>query len=85
MLVPRCEELRGTDLIRQKITSDGTLNALLNAYKSKKTDYSVAELAIPGLRHFIYKSRAQVQVTLPNFEDPYDQSHARKRLGFTSL
>jgi len=67
------------------MTADGTLNALLNAYKSKQTDYSVAELAIPGLRHFIYKARAQVQVTLPNFEDPYDQPHARKRLEFTDF
>lgn len=85
MLVLCCEELHGTDLIRQKITSDGTLSALLNAYTSKKTDYSIAELAIPGLRHFVYKARAQVQVTLPNFEDPYDQPHARKRLEFTSF
>jgi hypothetical protein len=68
------------DAVVNKITSDGILNAFLNAYQSKEMDYSVAELGIPGLRHFIYKSRTQVQVTLPNFEDPYDQPHARKRI-----
>ncbi|KAF5315324.1 hypothetical protein D9619_006994 [Psilocybe cf. subviscida] len=63
-----------------KLTTDGTLNALINAYRHKETDYSVSELGIPGLRHFIYKSRTQVQITLPNFEDPYHLPPARKRL-----
>ncbi|KAF8967063.1 vacuolar fusion protein MON1 [Flammula alnicola] len=63
-----------------KLSSDGTLKALVNAYQHNETDYSVSELGIPGLRHFIYKSRTQVQITLPNFEDPYDQVHARKRI-----
>lgn len=59
--------------------SDGTLTALLNAYQAKEMDYSVSQLGIPGLRHFVYKSRTQVQITLPIFEDPYDQPNARKR------
>ncbi|KAF8908989.1 vacuolar fusion protein MON1 [Gymnopilus junonius] len=68
------------DSVIIKLSSDGTLNALLSAHRSKETEYSVSELGIPGLRHFIYKSRAQVQITLPTFEDPYDEPHARKRL-----
>ncbi|KAF7365043.1 Helicase with zinc finger domain 2 [Mycena venus] len=44
--------------------SEGTLDIIANA------EYSVAELGIPGLCHFLYKSRAQVQITCPTFEDP---------------
>jgi vacuolar fusion protein MON1 len=61
---------------------DGTLTALVNAYQSKQTEYSVSGLGIPGLRHFVYKSRTQVQITQPIFEDPYDQPEARKRSAF---
>ncbi|KDR82664.1 hypothetical protein GALMADRAFT_57126 [Galerina marginata CBS 339.88] len=68
------------DSVINKLTTDGALTALLNAYQSNETDYSVSQLGIPGLRHFIYKSRTQVQITLPIFEDPYDQPHARKRI-----
>ncbi|PPQ77470.1 hypothetical protein CVT25_011340 [Psilocybe cyanescens] len=68
------------DSVVNKLTSDGTLTALLNAYQAKEMDYSVSQLGIPGLRHFVYKSRTQVQITLPIFEDPYDQPNARKRL-----
>ncbi|PPR07114.1 hypothetical protein CVT24_010950 [Panaeolus cyanescens] len=73
------------DLIREwsesaKLIQDGALAALVNAIQSRQTEYSVSELAVPGLRHFIYKSRTQVQVTLPIFEDPYDQPIAHKRL-----
>ena len=62
--------------------TEGTLDALVGAYQDKKIEYSVSELGIPGLRHFVYKSRAQVQITYPTFEDPYDQSQSRKRLDF---
>ena len=67
------------DAIQKKLSAEGYLPALLNAHYTKKTQYSVAELGIPGLRHFIYKSRTQSQVTLPIFDDPYDKSQARKR------
>lgn len=67
------------------MNSDGTLTALLSAYQTKQTEYSVAGLGIPGLRHFVYKSRTQVQITQPVFEDPYDQPQARKRSAYVSL
>ncbi|GAA5970190.1 hypothetical protein JCM21900_005873 [Sporobolomyces salmonicolor] len=43
-------------------------------------EYSLGELAIPGLRHFIYKSRALVQVTRPAWEGDYLCSRAQYRL-----
>lgn len=58
---------------------DGTLDEITNAFRSGQTDYSVSELGIPGLRHFVYKSRAQVQITVPVFEDPYDNMQERRR------
>jgi hypothetical protein len=33
--------------------------------------YSLGELAIPGLRHFVYKDRERVQVTMPRWEGEY--------------
>jgi len=68
------------DSVIDKLNSDGTLTALVNAYQSKQTEYSVSGLGIPGLRHFVYKSRTQVQITQPIFESPYDQPEARKRI-----
>jgi hypothetical protein len=46
------------------------------------TEYSVADLSIPGLRHFVYKSRAHVQITTPTYEEPYDDIKERRRLVF---
>ncbi|GAA5881996.1 hypothetical protein JCM1840_002092 [Sporobolomyces johnsonii] len=44
-------------------------------------EYSLGELAIPGLRHFVYKSRALVQVTRPAWEGDYlSSSQAQYRL-----
>lgn len=68
------------DSVINKMSSDGTLTALVNAYQSKQTEYSVSGLGIPGLRHFVYKSRTQVQITQPIFDDPYDLPQARKRI-----
>ncbi|KAL0581169.1 Vacuolar fusion protein mon1 [Marasmius crinis-equi] len=75
------EGIRGwCDLATQKLRSEGLLSALYDSIRSGKTDYTVSELAIPGLRHFIYKSRAQVQVTFPIFEDPYDNVDEQRRI-----
>ncbi|TFK40673.1 trafficking protein Mon1-domain-containing protein [Crucibulum laeve] len=68
------------DAATKKLTDDGALNALVNAFQTGQTEYSASELGIPGLRHFIYKSRAQVQITLPIFEEPYDNIADRRRL-----
>jgi hypothetical protein len=36
------------------------------------TDRNAAALDCPGLRHFVYKSRQNVQITSPMWEAPYD-------------
>ncbi|KAJ6525298.1 trafficking protein Mon1-domain-containing protein [Mycena vulgaris] len=68
------------DSATERMESDGTLDDIASAFRSGQTEYSVAELGIPGLRHFLYKSRAQVQITCPTFEDPYDSIDERRRL-----
>ncbi|KAK0201848.1 vacuolar fusion protein MON1 [Desarmillaria ectypa] len=68
------------DRVTQKLTNEGTLKLLLDCIRSGQSEYAVAELGIPGLRHFVYKSRAQVQVTFPTFEDPYENLTDRRRI-----
>ncbi|KAJ7025400.1 trafficking protein Mon1-domain-containing protein [Mycena alexandri] len=68
------------DSATERMENDGTLDLIASAFRSGWTEYSVAELGIPGLRHFLYKSRAQVQITCPTFEDPYDSIDERRRL-----
>jgi vacuolar fusion protein MON1 len=63
----------------QKLEKDGILDSIALAFRTGTTEYSVSELGIPGLRHFVYKSRPQVQVTVPVFEDPYDDITERRR------
>ncbi|GAA5926652.1 guanine nucleotide exchange factor MON1 [Sporobolomyces koalae] len=43
-------------------------------------EYSLVELAIPGVRHFVYKSRTLVQSTRPAWEGDYLPLQARYRL-----
>jgi len=66
--------------ILQKLAVDGLLASLVHSFRTGQCDYSVGDLGIPGLRHFVYKSRAQVQTTYPIFEDPYDKPNDKKRL-----
>ena len=68
-----------TDNFPQKLKSQGTLNAITDAMDSGKGQYSVSQLGIPGLRHFVYKSRPHVQITFPIFEDPYDTADEKRR------
>lgn len=68
------------DSVAQKLQSQGTLQAITDAMESGKTHYSVSQLAIPGLRHFVYKSRPHVQITFPIFEDPYDSRDEIRRI-----
>ncbi|KZT73756.1 DUF254-domain-containing protein [Daedalea quercina L-15889] len=68
------------DTVSRRLTQDGLLQALSEAVDRGDTEYSVADLSIPGLRHFVYKSRSHVQVTLPLFEDPYEDVNEKRRL-----
>ena len=58
---------------------EGTLSSLMHSFRTGQTEYSVGDLGIPGLRHFVYKSRGQVQTTYPIFEEPYDKTTDRQR------
>jgi len=64
----------------KKLATEGLLRSLLHSFRAGQTEYSVSELGIPGLRHFMYKSRNQVQTTSPILEDPYDKLSERRRL-----
>ncbi|KAH9080547.1 trafficking protein Mon1-domain-containing protein [Lactarius deliciosus] len=63
-----------------RLENDGTLASIEKAIRNGSTEYSVSDLSIPGLRHFIYKSRAHVQTTAPIYEEPYDDINERRRL-----
>lgn len=67
------------DFLEQRLEKDGTLASIADACDSGSTEYCVSDLGIPGLRHFIYKSRSHVQITVPIFEDPYDNMEDRRR------
>ena len=63
----------------QRLGSEGVVFGVTQTLKAGHGEYSVAQVGIPGLRHFVYKSRAHVQVTLPRYEDPYDDLQERRR------
>jgi len=68
------------DNVIQRLEREGSLEAISNAIRSGDSAYSVSKLGIPGLRHFFYKSRSHVQVTGPEFEEPYEDLQERRRL-----
>ncbi|KAG6854671.1 hypothetical protein C0991_003319 [Blastosporella zonata] len=75
------DSIRGwCDSVTERLEQEGTLDIISNACSARQTEYSVADLGIPGLRHFVYKSRSQVQITAPTFEDPYDSIDDHRRL-----
>lgn len=67
------------DGFMQRLEKDGLLKAMTDSIRNGKTTYLVSDLSIPGLRHFVYKSRPNVQITLPEFEDPYDDDNEKRR------
>ncbi|KAI0333661.1 DUF254-domain-containing protein [Cubamyces sp. BRFM 1775] len=75
------EAVRGwCEAISQKLASEGLLKKLSQAILGGDTEYSVSSLSVPGLRHFVYKSRSHVQITMPLFEEPYDTPNEKRRL-----
>lgn len=51
----------------------------------KASPYECSELGIPGLRHFLYKSRVHVQVTSPKWDDEYQSLDDQRRYAFLGL
>ncbi|KIJ17802.1 hypothetical protein PAXINDRAFT_161913 [Paxillus involutus ATCC 200175] len=75
------ETVRGwCDTVAERLNSQGLLDAISHSIDSGQAQYSVSQLGVPGLRHFVYKSRAHVQITCPVFEDPYDGHEERRRI-----
>ncbi|BEJ00744.1 hypothetical protein CcaverHIS631_0506010 [Cutaneotrichosporon cavernicola] len=67
------------ELVVEQLSRDGALDRIAACVKSHP--YTVAELGSPGLRHFVYKNRGMVQITSPEWEEPYTKgSEARRRL-----
>ncbi|KAK4056699.1 Vacuolar fusion protein mon1 [Microbotryomycetes sp. JL221] len=66
------------EVVKTKL-KDGGLVHKLDKNKAAQR-YSLAELAVPGLRHFLYKSKLHVQVTHPTFEGDYEDDDNRHRL-----
>ncbi|OCB87145.1 DUF254-domain-containing protein [Sanghuangporus baumii] len=67
------------DAIKSLETS-GSLDSLARTIRRGHTEYDVSVLGVPGLRHFIYKSRPHVQVTHPEWGQDYDDTETRRRL-----
>lgn len=67
---------------------DGTKQKLKNndvfdhIYKSaNESAYSCGDVAVPGVRHFVFKNKANVQITCPTYDSPYaEDMHSRQRL-----
>ncbi|KAG9067613.1 Vacuolar fusion protein mon1b [Linnemannia hyalina] len=71
--------------VKQKVVEGleaGGMLASLENYAAAGTrgGFSVGDTGIPGLRHFLYKSRVNVQFTMPELTEPYATTTARKRL-----
>ncbi|KAI0823924.1 trafficking protein Mon1-domain-containing protein [Trametes gibbosa] len=78
---PDLEAVRGwCETVSQRLASDGLLRSLSQAIMRGDTEYTVANLGVPGLRHFVYKSRSHVQITMPVFEEPYNSPNKKRRL-----
>lgn len=63
----------------QTLNTSGAFDALERAIREDVTEYEVSTLGIPGLRHFVYKSRPHVQVTHPTWGEDYEEETARRR------
>ncbi|KAH9922852.1 trafficking protein Mon1-domain-containing protein [Epithele typhae] len=68
------------DTVSRRLNDDGLSRMLARAIAQGDTEYSVSNLGVPGLRHFVYKSRSHVQLTMPTFEEPYDDLNEKRRL-----
>ncbi|KAF8527468.1 DUF254-domain-containing protein [Hysterangium stoloniferum] len=68
LIGPHVQTLETTKLLAQLRTA------------AKEAPYGCSELGIPGLLHFLYKSRVHVQATCPVWDDDYQSSDDQHRL-----
>ncbi|GAA94554.1 hypothetical protein E5Q_01206 [Mixia osmundae IAM 14324] len=71
-----CQEWKSN--VAEKLQMAPTFKTLEASVVSQA--YSLGDLSIAGLRHFIYKSKTYVQVTSPAWEGPYSEQDDRERL-----
>ncbi|GJJ73285.1 vacuolar fusion protein MON1 [Entomortierella parvispora] len=63
------------------LEASGMLSSLEDyAAAGTRGGFNASDTGIPGLRHFLYKSRTHVQFTMPELTDPYTSLSAKKRL-----
>ncbi|KAK4689819.1 vacuolar fusion protein MON1, partial [Tremellales sp. Uapishka_1] len=73
------EDLRAwKETVVEKLEEDKTLTRIQQCIPLHP--YSISALGCPGLRHFIYKSRVNVQMTSPDWESPYHDDDSKARL-----
>ncbi|RXK37418.1 vacuolar fusion protein MON1 [Tremella mesenterica] len=66
-------------VVVEKLQMDDTLGKIRDSIPYH--EYSISALGCPGLRHFIYKSRQLVQITMPEWEESYEPDGPdRKRI-----
>ncbi|CAG8684770.1 6849_t:CDS:10, partial [Cetraspora pellucida] len=64
-------------LLKEKLSACNALQEIEEA--SQNEGYSIADIGVPGLRHFIYKSRTYVQYTSPTFVSPYNDPREKQK------
>ncbi|KAF8526160.1 vacuolar fusion protein MON1 [Gautieria morchelliformis] len=67
-----------SDGVVKVLDTTGLMPMLRTAVKA--APYGCSELGIPGLRHFLYKSRVHVQVTSPTWDEEYQSQDDQRRL-----
>lgn len=68
------------EIVRERLRRDRLVESIEEARKEQS--YGVGELAIPGLRHFLYMAKAYVQVTAPVYEGDYAVEENQYRFVF---
>ena len=65
--------------IKFKMHQMNIFDTLYSSYND--SHYTCGDVSVPGLRHFIFKSRSNVQITSPIYDQPYENDIiARQRL-----
>jgi len=64
--------------VTDALSSSGLLQSISSAVRAHT--YLPMDIGVPGLRHFVYKSRSLVQITMPGWTKPYDNLDDRRRL-----
>lgn len=66
--------------ITKEFEKEDILNLVPDMYNKH---YSVMDVGVPGLLHFLYKSDGIRQLTLPRYTAPYNSKTAKKRYCFS--